>query len=76
MTPAHDLRFPARNSLEILLIHRPPIRDYNLYVQGRLFNSPSRSHFSVVIGMAVAPAVTLFLSDRLHRPLTLHPHEH
>jgi peptidoglycan/LPS O-acetylase OafA/YrhL len=64
---ARYLRFFGKYSLEIFLIHQPLIREYNYYLHGRFFNESSPPELSLIAGIAIGLAVTLFLSVELHR---------
>jgi peptidoglycan/LPS O-acetylase OafA/YrhL len=63
---ARTLRFFGKYSLEIFLIHQPLFREYNYYVHGRFLGEANPSEISLIAGMAVALAVTLFASFELH----------
>jgi peptidoglycan/LPS O-acetylase OafA/YrhL len=63
------LRFLGNHSLEIFLIHQPLMREYNYYLHGRWFNVGQPSPFSLIVGMAIALAVTVLLSVELRRLL-------
>jgi len=63
------LRFLGDRSLEIFLIHQPLIREYNSFVHRKLFPSAAVTPWSVTAGMLVALAVTIAISDGLHRLL-------
>lgn len=57
-------------SLEIFLIHQPMIREYNILVLQRYFPTAGINPTSLVVGMAVAFALTIVLADLLHSALT------
>jgi peptidoglycan/LPS O-acetylase OafA/YrhL len=61
------LRFFGKYSLEIFLIHQPLIREYNYYLHGRFFNEANPPELSLVAGIVIGLAVTLFLGVELHR---------
>jgi peptidoglycan/LPS O-acetylase OafA/YrhL len=63
------LSFFGAYSLEIFLIHQPLIREYNYYLQGRLFREAHPSDAALAAGMAAGLAATLFLSYELHSVL-------
>jgi peptidoglycan/LPS O-acetylase OafA/YrhL len=68
-----DLKFLGDRSLEIFLIHQPLIRDYNVYVLQRMFNTPNLSALALTTGMVVGLAVTLVLATGLHALLARIP---
>lgn len=63
------LAFFGHHSLEIFLLHQPLIREYNVYLHGRWLNEPMPSRPSLVLGMVVGFAVTVFLSVELRKLL-------
>ncbi len=63
------LTFLGNHSLEIFLMHQLLIREYNYYLQGRWFNDGQPSSGSLIMGMVIGLALTLFLSVELRRLL-------
>ncbi|HEY1763362.1 MAG TPA: acyltransferase [Opitutaceae bacterium] len=63
------LAFFGTYSLEIFLIHQPLLREYNYYLQARLFHDTHPSSGSLIAGMVVGLGATLFLSYELHSVL-------
>jgi peptidoglycan/LPS O-acetylase OafA/YrhL len=67
------LTFLGDRSLEIFLIHQPLIRDYNILIQRLMFPAAPLTRWSLAVGILVALALTLALSDGLHRLLARLP---
>jgi peptidoglycan/LPS O-acetylase OafA/YrhL len=63
------LRFLGDRSLEIFLIHQPLIREYNGFAHRQMFPNAAVTPWSITAGMLVALAVTIAISDGLHRLL-------
>jgi peptidoglycan/LPS O-acetylase OafA/YrhL len=68
-----DLKFLGDRSLEIFLIHQPLIREYNVYILQRIYNTANLSGLSLITGMAIGLAVTLVLASGLHALLARIP---
>jgi peptidoglycan/LPS O-acetylase OafA/YrhL len=68
-----DLKFLGDHSLEIFLIHQPLIREYNVYVLQRIYNTANLGVGPLVVGMAIGLAVTLVLAYGLHALLGKFP---
>jgi len=66
---ARCLRIFGKYSLEIFLIHQPLIRDYNVYLHGRILNEANPTEMSLIVGMLIGMGVTMVLSVELHRLL-------
>ncbi len=62
---ARVLKFLGDHSLEIFLFHQPLIRDYNVYLHGRWFNLNAPTSASLLVGMIIGLAITLFVSVEL-----------
>jgi peptidoglycan/LPS O-acetylase OafA/YrhL len=67
------LTFLGDRWLEIFLIHRPLIGDYNRLVHARLFPGVPETRGALGVGLAVAVAVTILLSHGLHSLLARLP---
>jgi peptidoglycan/LPS O-acetylase OafA/YrhL len=63
------LKFLGDRSLEIFLIHQPLIREYNGFAYRHLFPNAAVTPWSITAGMLVGLAVTVAISDALHRLL-------
>jgi peptidoglycan/LPS O-acetylase OafA/YrhL len=68
-----DLKFLGDRSLEIFLIHQPLIREYNVYILQRIYNTANLSALSLATGMVIGLAVTLVLASGLHAMLARIP---
>ena len=65
------LAFLGAHSLEIFLIHQPLLRDYNTILQIRWFHVSQPTPTTLMLGMIVALAATLFVAVELRRLLGL-----
>jgi peptidoglycan/LPS O-acetylase OafA/YrhL len=65
--------FLGQRSLEIFLIHQPLIREYNVFVHGRLFPGVPETPWALAAGIATALMLTLALSAWLHSLLVRVP---
>jgi peptidoglycan/LPS O-acetylase OafA/YrhL len=68
-----DLKFLGDRSLEIFLIHQPLMREYNVLVLQRIYNTANLGAVVLCVGMAIGLAVTLVLASGLHRLLARIP---
>jgi len=60
------LRFLGDRSLEIFLIHQPLMRNYNTYVQRRIWPTRTFTPWSLAAGMAAGLAAAILISSALH----------
>jgi peptidoglycan/LPS O-acetylase OafA/YrhL len=67
------LGYLGDRSLEIFLIHQPLIREYNMWVQRRLFPGAPPTPLALSVGIVAGLAVTLAASAGLHSLLARLP---